>query len=250
MISVAIIGSGNVATHLIHALLKIDSVSLKQVYTRNQTDLEVFSDLAPTINRLDLLKEADITIIAISDDAIPEVSSKIKNSFVVHTSGSANINALKNTGNKGVFYPLQSFSKEKKVDFAQIPFCLETENENDLVKLETLVSLLEGKVYHINSEQRKSIHVAAVFVNNFTNHMYAIAHDICKQYDVPFDILEPLIQETSQKIKNLSPKEAQTGPAKRNDTETIQNHLNLLTKSQQDIYLKITQSIQEYGKKL
>ena len=119
MISVAIIGSGNVATHLIHALLKIDSVSLKQVYTRNQNDLETLNGLVPTINSLDLLEEADVTIIAISDDAITEVSSKIKNSFVVHTSGSANINALKNTGSKGVFYPLQSFSKEKEVRFHQ-----------------------------------------------------------------------------------------------------------------------------------
>ena len=160
------------------------------------------------------------------------------------------MDALKNTGSKGVFYPLQSFSKEKTVDFTQIPFCLEAENKDDLSKLETLVSVLNGKIYHINSEQRKSIHVAAVFVNNFTNHMYTIADDICKQYDVPFEILTPLIEETSLKIKNLSPKEAQTGPAKRNDTETIQNHLNLLSRAQQDIYLKITQSILDYGKKL
>tara|TARA_R110000787_G_scaffold19396_5_gene58260 strand:+ start:2399 stop:3103 length:705 start_codon:yes stop_codon:yes gene_type:complete len=234
MISVAIIGSGNVATHLASAFLKVDGISLIHLNSR----------------KLDVIPDADIAIIAISDNAIAKVSSKIKNSFVVHTSGSVEMKALKNSGTKGVFYPLQTFSKEKEIDFTQIPFCLEAENQSDLSILETLVSLLQGKVYHINSEQRKSIHVAAVFVNNFTNHMYTIAHDVCKQYDVPFDILKPLIEETSQKIKNISPKEAQTGPAKRNDTETIQNHLNLLTQSQQDIYLKITQSIQEHGKKL
>ena len=234
MISVVIIGSGNVATHLAATFLKVDTIAMTQINSRN----------------LNSIPPADVTIIAVSDNAISEVSSKITNSFVVHTSGSVTMDALKNTGSKGVFYPLQSFSKEKTVDFTQIPFCLEAENKDDLSKLETLVSFLNGKIYHINSEQRKSIHVAAVFVNNFTNHMYTIADDICKQYDVPFEILAPLIEETSLKIKNLSPKEAQTGPAKRNDTETIQNHLNLLSRAQQDIYLKITQSILDYGKKL
>jgi len=234
MISVVIIGSGNVATHLAATFLKVDTIVMTQINSRN----------------LNSIPPADVTIVAVSDNAISEVSSKITNSFVVHTSGSVALEALKNTGTKGVFYPLQSFTKDKEVDFTRIPFCFEAENKDDLSKLETLVSILNGKIYHINSEQRKSIHVAAVFVNNFTNHMYTIADDICKQYNVPFEILTPLIEETSLKIKNLSPKEAQTGPAKRNDTETIQNHLNLLSKAQQDIYLKITQSILDYGKKL
>ena len=234
MISVVIIGSGNVATHLAATFLKVDTIVMTQINSRN----------------LNSIPPADVTIVAVSDNAISEVSSKITNSFVVHTSGSVALEALKNTGTKGVFYPLQSFTKDKEVDFTRIPFCLEAENKDDLSKLETLVSILNGKIYHINSEHRKNIHVAAVFVNNFTNHMYTIADDICKQYNVPFEILTPLIEETSLKIKNLSPKEAQTGPAKRNDTETIQNHLNLLSKAQQDIYLKITQSILDYGKKL
>ncbi len=250
MISVVIVGSGNVATHLIHVFLKIDSVNLKQVYTRNSTDLDVLKKIVPTTNSLELIVPADVTIIAVHDDAISEISSQISNSFVAHTSGSVHMNALKSNSGKGVFYPLQSFSKEKEVLFHDIPFCLETENKDDFTKLETLVTALKGKVYPINSEQRKSIHVAAVFVNNFTNHMYVVANDICKQYNVPFDILESLILETSQKIKDLSPIEAQTGPAKRNDQKTIQNHLNLLNKAQQEIYLKLTESIQQHGKKL
>ena len=128
--------------------------------------------------------------------------------------------------------------------------CLEAENKSDLAKLEKLASLLQGNIYHLYSLQRKKIHVAAVFVNNFTNHMYTIAHNICEEHNVPFNILQPLIEETSQKIKNLTPKEAQTWPAKRNDMETIKNHLNLLSKSQQELYLKITQSIQNHGKEL
>ena len=250
MISVVILGSGNVASQLIQAFLKIDSINLKQVYTRNQDDINTLKDSIDTTNDISLLKQADITIIAVSDDAISSISSHIKNSFVVHTSGSVDMKSLNNIGRKGVFYPLQSFSKKKLVDFKNIPICLESETNEDLLKLEELVSLLQSKSYILSSHQRKKIHVAAVFANNFSNHMYTIANEICEKYNIPFDILHPLIEETSNKIKNLTPEKAQTGPAKRNDAETIENHLNLLSEKQQEIYLKITQSIQEYGKKL
>jgi len=250
MISVVIIGSGNVAKHLIKAFLKIENVNLKQVYTRNLEDEALLKSSVSTTSDLSLIKEADVTIIAVSDDAIANISYNLKNALVVHTSGSVEMKALKNKKNKGVFYLLQSFSKEKEINFSNVPICLEAENKSDLAKLEKLASLLQGNIYHLSSLQRKKIHVAAVFVNNFTNHMYTIAYNICEEHNVPFDILEPLIEETSQKIKNLTPKEAQTGPAKRNDIETIKNHLNLLSKSQQELYLKITQSIQNHGKEL
>lgn len=250
MISVVIIGSGNVAKHLIKAFLKIENVNLKQVYTRNLEDEALLKSSVSTTSDLSLIKEADVTIIAVSDDAIANISNNLKNTLVVHTSGSVEMKALKNQKNKGVFYLLQSFSKEKEINFSNVPICLEAENKSDLRKLEKLASLLQGNIYHLSSLQRKKIHVAAVFVNNFTNHMYTIAHNICEEHNVPFNILQPLIEETSLKIKILTPKEAQTGPAKRNDTETIKNHLNLLSKSQQELYLKITQSIQNHGKKL
>ena len=250
MISVVILGSGNVASQLIKAFLKIDTINLKQVYTRNQEDINTLKDSIDTTNDISLLKQADITIIAVSDEAISSISSHIKNSFVVHTSGSVDMKSLNNIGRKGVFYPLQSFSKKKLVDFKNIPICLESETNEDLLKLEELVSLVQSKSYILSSHQRKKIHVAAVFANNFSNHMYTIANEICEKYNIPFDILHPLIEETSNKIKNLTPEKAQTGPAKRNDAETIENHLNLLSEKQQEIYLKITQSIQEYGKKL
>lgn len=250
MISVVIIGSGNVAKHLIKAFLKIENINLKQVYTRNLEDEALLKSSVSTTSDLSLIKEADVTIIAVSDDAIANISYNLKNALVVHTSGSVEMKALKNQKNKGVFYLLQSFSKEKEINFSNVPICLEAENKSDLAKLEKLASLLQGNIYHLSSLQRKKIHVAAVFVNNFTNHMYTIAYNICEEHNVPFDILEPLIEETSQKIKNLTPKEAQTGPAKRNDIETIKNHLNLLSKSQQELYLKITQSIQNHGKEL
>ncbi|WP_339662202.1 DUF2520 domain-containing protein [uncultured Polaribacter sp.] len=227
MISVLLVGKGNVATHLYEAFLKVNDVKVTQINSRE----------------LNVIPPADVAIIAVSDDAIAAVSSKITTNFVVHTSGSVAINNLKNSSRKGVFYMLQTFSKDKKVDFHEVPFCLEAENETDYKLLETLAKLIGKKIYSINSEQRKTLHVAAVFVNNFTNHMYKIGNDICKENNVPFEILQPLIKETASKIEYLSPEKAQTGPAIRNDKKTIKNHLDLLDKKQQKIYKIITKSI-------
>ena len=153
MISVVILGSGNVASQLIKAFLKIDTINLKQVYTRNQEDINTLKDSIDTTNDISLLKQADITIIAVSDEAISSISSHIKNSFVVHTSGSVDMKSLNNIERKGVFYPLQSFSKKKLVDFKNIPICLESETNEDLLKLEELVSLLQSKSYILSSHQ-------------------------------------------------------------------------------------------------
>ena len=139
---------------------------------------------------------------------------------------------------------LQTFTKNKKVDFSKVPFCLEAEDKNDYQLLEKLAKLLSKHIYNIDSEQRKRLHVAAVFVNNFTNHMYKIGNDICKENNIPFKILGSLIDETASKIKTLSPEKAQTGPAIRNDEETIKNHLNLLSENKQEIYILLTKSIQ------
>lgn len=227
MISIVIIGNGNVAKHLVNAFLKVDTINVTQINSRS----------------LENIPEADITILAVSDDAIAEVSSKIKNSLVVHTSGSFSMKNLNNTTHKGVFYMLQTFSKEKEVDFSNVPFCLESEYKEDYFLLENLAKSIGKKVYNINSEQRKALHVAAVFVNNFTNHLYKLGNDICKENNVPFEILQPLIDETAQKIKTLSPEKAQTGPAMRNDKKTIKNHLDLLNDQQQKIYKILTKSI-------
>lgn len=228
MISVLLVGKGNVATHLYTAFLKAEKINVKQISSR----------------RLENITPADVTIIAVSDDVIAEVSSKIKNTFVVHTSGSVALNDLKNNSNKGVFYMLQTFSKEKEVNFSEVPFCLEATNEKEYLLLEKLAESIGKKIYPINSKQRKTLHVAAVFVNNFTNHLFKIGNDICEENNVPFEILQPLIKETALKIETLSPEKAQTGPAIRKDKETIKNHLNLLNKEQQEIYTILTKSIQ------
>ena len=228
MISILIIGKGNVGYHLYNALLKVDTV---QVNLLNSRDLKE-------------IPNADITVLAVSDDAIAEVSAKINNRFVVHTSGSFAMQSLKNTTQKGVFYMLQTFSKEKPVDFSNIPFCLEASNKNDFDLLQQIALLLGNKIYKIDSAQRKILHAAAVFVNNFTNHMYKIGHDLCTVNQIPFEVLHPLIQETALKINTLSPEKAQTGPAIRKDRNTIENHLTLLNKKQREIYKLLTKSIQ------
>lgn len=257
MTKVIIIGSGNVAQHLIrtfqHAASLNSKIELVQVFARQKDSVAHLIDLDKITTNFDDVLEADLYIIAVSDDAISEVSSQLpfNNRLVVHTSGSVALAALDAKNRKGVFYPLQTFSKDKMVDFKVIPICLESENATDFQLLEKVAKMISDKVFAINSEQRKALHVAAVFVNNFVNHLYQIGHSICAENQVPFEILKPLIQETAEKINILTPEEAQTGPAKRHDSKTIAEHeLFLTNKNQSTIYKILTQSIQDNGKKL
>ncbi|MFZ2284707.1 MAG: Rossmann-like and DUF2520 domain-containing protein [Lutibacter sp.] len=253
MINIVILGGGNVAWHLTNALLQNSAVNVVQVYNRSLEKINIFKNSTSITNNLSELKDADIYILAVSDNAISELSSALilKNKLVVHTSGSMAMDELKSVSNKGVFYLLQTFSKERKIDFSTVPICIEAETVADLLLLETLATSISKNCYRINSNQRKSLHVAAVFVNNFVNHLYHIGHEICEQNKVPFEILLPLILETANKITTLSPLEAQTGPAKRNDTKTIEKHIAMLTKNQQEIYTLLTKSIYNtYGEKL
>jgi len=253
MIKVVILGGGNVAYHLTNQLLNNTSVELVQVYNKTIESLQYLKNKTSITTNISELKDADIYVIAVSDNAISELSSKLnfQNKLVVHASGSVAINELQSNSNKGVFYLLQSFSKERDVDFSTIPICIEAENKKDLELLENLANSISKNCYQINSDQRKKLHIAAVFVNNFVNHLYHIGNEICEENRIPFQILQPLIQETANKISELSPFEAQTGPAKRNDTKTIEKHKAMLTANQQEIYTLLTKSIYKtYGEKL
>ena len=253
MIKITLIGSGNVAQHLIKAFAKSELVEIAQVFSRKKETLASLIEFDKIVDDFQDLKEADLYIIAVTDNAISEVSAQLpfNNQLVVHTSGTASIDTLDAKNRKGVFYPLQTFSKNKEVDFSVIPICLEAENTFDFRVLDTVAKSISKAVFPINSEQRKALHVAAVFVNNFTNHLYQIGHEICEENKVPFEILKPLIQETADKINTLNPTEAQTGPAKRNDSTTIEAHLEYLTnENQKNIYKILTQSIQNNGKEL
>ena len=253
MIDIVILGGGNVAYHLTNALLQNSAVNVVQVYNRSLEKIKIFKNNTSITNNLSDLKDADIYIVVVSDNVISELSSalKLKNKLVVHTSGSMAMDELKSLSNKGVFYLLQSFSKEREIHISTVPNCIEAENDEDFRLLETLAKSISKNCYRINSNQRKSLHVAAVFVNNFVNHLYHIGHEICEQNKIPFEILLPLILETANKITTLSPLEAQTGPAKRNDTKTIEKHIAMLNKNQQEIYTLLTKSIYKtYGEKL
>ncbi|OIQ18720.1 MAG: hypothetical protein BM557_06950 [Flavobacterium sp. MedPE-SWcel] len=247
MIKVVIIGSGNVAQHLITVFSTSIGVAIVQAYARNTAALTSLLPEDKITNSFNTIKEADIYIISVTDDDISEVSSLLpfSNKLVVHTSGSVALEQLDAKNKRGVFYPLQTFSKNKEVNFKQVPLCLESENKHDYTILEKLANTVSDNVYSISSNQRKSLHVAAVFVNNFTNHMYNMGNTICEQNNVPFDILKPLIQETANKVQVLSPEQAQTGPAKRNDTATMQKHIEFLdNENLKTIYKLLSHSIQ------
>ena len=253
MISITIIGSGNVAQHLIKTITKSDALEINQVVARNPDSLHQIIEKDKIISNLSLLKDSDLYIISVSDDAIASVSNSLflKDKLVAHTSGSVAMEDLSDANRKAVFYPLQTLSKKKEVNFKEVPLCIEAQNEADLKLLNEVAKNISDKVFEVNSEQRKSLHVAAVFVSNFVNHLYKIGSDICDEHNVPFEILKPLILETAKKVQVLAPDDAQTGPAKRNDTSTINKHLTILSdENQKDIYKILTKSIIDNGKKL
>ena len=253
MISVVLLGTGNVSKNLFESFIKSDEITVLNVFGRTKESLAYFSNRTKTSTNWKSLPKADIYILAIKDDAILKVSKNLMPSgLVVHTSGSVSLEALNSHERFGVFYPLQAFTSSKIIDFKEVPFCLEAKETSDLKLLEKLAHLLSNRVEHISSEKRKILHLAAVFVNNFTNHMYTIASAIGKANNLNFDLLKPLIQETVSKLDYLSPEQAQTGPAKRGDLKTLHGHLDLLENPQhREIYKLMSNAIKaSYGKKL
>lgn len=248
MVSVVILGAGNVATHLFDAFGKTNYVSVKQWFNRSLKALESFKSKVAITNSISELADADVYILAISDDAIAGLSQQLpyEGKLVVHTSGTVGIHDLDRKHRRGVFYPLQTFSKDSKIDFKDVPICIETLEKSDFQMLKALAEAVGSPYYKINTEQRQILHLSAVFVNNFTNQLYRIAHEISDGKSISFDVLKPLILETAKKVQTLSPYMAQTGPAKRNDKKTIKKHLKLLENNDHKaIYELLTQSIKK-----
>lgn len=254
--NIVIIGAGNVATNLGIALFK-EGYLISQVFSRTIKSAEL---LARKINAKAIsdLKQLDPTaiiyIIAVKDDAIEQVAKKInlKDKIVVHTSGSIPMNLLKNVSkNYGVFYPLQTFSKERNLNFKNIPICIEANNKSTSTTLTYFAKSFCTNVQHINSEQRKTIHLAAVFACNFSNHMYTLAESILIKNKLSLELLKPLIEETAAKIKEHSPSKSQTGPSIRGDKKTMKAHLKMLSsnKNQKKIYELVSKSIIDSSKK-
>ena len=245
---IVLIGSGNVAFHLAKAFTEAQ-IPISQIFGRNTTELQKISDQFSIPFSTETLADADLYIISVSDSSIAEVSALIKNenALVAHTSGSVSREALNGNYRKSVFYPLQTFSKSKNLDYSKIPFFIDAENENDEEILKNLASKISKNVMLANDEKRKYIHLTAVFACNFVNHLYARAKEISDSQGIPFDYFLPLIDETTQKIHELEPKLAQTGPAIRNDEKVLKLHESLLTDEEK---LKIYKTLNESIKKM
>jgi len=253
MLSIVILGTGNIAKHLAGSLSKAEGIALTQVVGRNQEQLQWFSGLAPTSNDFNAIAEADVYLIAVKDDAIVEVSKFLsdKKGIVAHTSGTTPMDGLK-VENRGVFYPRQSFTEGRLLDFKSIPFCIEAHREDSAETLKTLASRLSNTVSNIDSHQRKKLHLAAIYVNNFSNYLYGVGENICAEEGLSFNLLKPIILETAEKIQTMSPMEAQTGPARRGDEKTMQAHLTLLHDEKQiELYKLFSEAIKKvYEEKL
>ena len=247
MISVSILGAGNVGTHLMRAVQSAKNLNLVQWYSRNPKSVKFPIKDIEFCHDLERLKMADVYIIAVSDKAISDLSKQLpfENRLVVHTSGSVAMKHLDIKHRRGVFYPLQTFSLTSEVAFSEVPFCIETMQKEDSKFLKTLANEMGSPSYMINTEQRQALHLSAVFVNNFTNQLYRIAHELSDFKSINFEVLNTLILETAKKVQHISPYSAQTGPAKRNDQVTIKQHLRTLEShpEYQSIYELLTNSI-------
>lgn len=169
-------------------------------------------------------------ILAVPDSKIGEVAQKMKNrtAIIAHTSGNTSISVFEKQTSFGVFYPLQTFTKNREISFDEVPICIEASNEKVLNCLVEVAEKLSPMVYKINSQQRKYLHVSAVAVNNFSNYLYAMAAEFLEDHELDFELLKPLILETAKKINKISPDDTQTGPARRGDLNTIKHQLELL----------------------
>lgn len=226
-----IIGRGNVATHLVKAF-----GSKEEVCQVNPHNLEGFD------------KKADVTIISVSDNAIRNVAESLPptSGIIAHTSGSTPIDVLECRKEKtGVFYPLQTFTKGVELDYSEIPFLIEAKDTDTEKTLLDLAAKISNNVRIADSEMRKALHVASVFACNFANHLWAISEKLLNDNGLEFDIIRPLLKETLRKTEHLSPFDAQTGPAVRRDSKTIDTHLSLLENDRElmNIYQTLTSSI-------
>ncbi|MBR1520861.1 MAG: DUF2520 domain-containing protein [Bacteroidaceae bacterium] len=248
---IVLIGAGNLATNLGKALSRAGH-DIAQVYSRTEESAKTLAlalKCPYTIQPTEVLKSADVYVISVKDTAIQSVAYALcegrEGQLFVHTAGSISVDILP-TVRRGVFYPMQTFSKQKEVDFSIVPCFVEAQNDSDLQLLKDLAGTISDTVYEMNSENRQYLHLAAVFCCNFANHCYTLGAQLLKEHgDIPFSVMRPLIDETASKLYTLSPKEAQTGPAVRWDTNVIDKQLQLLDGKPewQMIYKMLSESI-------
>ena len=251
---IALIGAGNVATHLGMALQKA-GWNIVQVYSRTEASASGLANRleVPFVTSLDeVCTDADIYLVMVKDavlqDLIPALVKGREEAFFVHTAGSMQMSVWENQANRyGVLYPMQTFSKAREVDFSSVSFFVEANGGPELELLKSMAGALSPKVYEATSAQRTYLHMAAVFACNFANHMYALSARLLEKNGLPFDAMLPLIDETARKVHGLHPKVAQTGPAVRGDENVMGKHLEMLAGEPEikDIYRLISDSIQK-----
>jgi len=247
---ITIIGSGNVATHLA-AAFKNAGHAIVQVYSRDMRNasLLAYHVKAEAIDSLEQINpETDLFVIAVKDDAIEPIAAELAkyNKMIVHTSGATSLQILqKHAQNVGVFYPLQTFSKTRELNFNTVPLCIEGADDKIASTLNELAYTVSQNVYRVNSEQRKTLHLAAVFACNFPNYLYHMSQQLLAEKQLPFDLLRPLILETAEKVQEHLPADVQTGPAVRDDEKTMASHLEQLQENPdlQAIYKLLSQGI-------
>lgn len=252
--NVIIIGCGNVGYHLGKRFQEV-GVEVLQVFSRKAEKarrLARLIDATYTTKLKNIRPNADLYILAVSDSAVEGVQAELAQhiplkKLVVHTSGSCPQTAFTAFPNHGVFYPLQTFSVARAANFDIIPLCVDATQATQIEALEALARRIAPNVYRITDEQRAKLHVAAVFINNFSNHLAAIAHQLTEREGLSFDLLRPLMLETALKIQEHAPKDVQTGPAVRKDESTIQRHLDYLEfdPELQKIYTLLTKNIMQ-----
>ncbi|MGV8090953.1 MAG: Rossmann-like and DUF2520 domain-containing protein [Mangrovibacterium sp.] len=253
---VILIGAGNLATHIGKAFSKA-GIQIIQVYSRTLDSAGTLGKILGTAftnltEEIDL--GADLILVSVKDDAIGQVLDQVdlRQQLIVHTAGSVPLDFLKKYSARcGVFYPLQTFSKGRKIDFSDIPVCIEANSAKILNELRELAGKISNAVYEISSEERKILHLAAVFACNFVNHFYYISDQLLEKEGLAFDLLKPLIRETAAKVMTMDPYEAQTGPAKRFDETIINKHLKLMDNRPdlREIYSFVSRSIFQAHKK-
>lgn len=250
--NVVFIGSGNVATHIAKAF-KASGANITQVWSKHRehaTALSVLVDaqVIPDLENID--PSADLYVIAVKDDAIAAVSCALSavNGTVVHTSGATDISVLSGIRNFGVIYPLQTFSKDTAISFTNVPLCIEAKDSNLLGELKEIAGQLSPLIYEVDSERRRILHLAAVFACNFVNHLYTLSDRVLQHNGLNFELLKPLIAETALKVQTQAPVTVQTGPAVRNDVETMAKHLDLLVDMPElkEIYQTLSSSIKKH----
>ncbi|MFI3279155.1 MAG: DUF2520 domain-containing protein [Rikenellaceae bacterium] len=255
---VVIVGGGNLAESVAVAIAQCPPVELVQIYLRSKQRGEELSELtaAPYATFDEPLAAADIYLLAVSDSAIGELSAKLdfaKGAVVAHTAGSTSIEAISHELRRGVFYPMQTFTRSRRVDFSVIPVFLEASDDSVMAELKELANMLSSTVVELDSDHRRRLHLSAVFVCNFVNAMMIAGEELVGESDLPFEILKPLIEECCAKALSAhSPRDVQTGPAVRGDFATIEKHTSMLSNNEElkQIYQTISKYIWETSKKI